>query len=210
MHDRLAERSSNKPTDKSFLSQPPTVSPMVSLVTTRLDHLSQHRYIHLYSIHCRSQAQVPFQIPNWHSHNSFKTEFKICKDIPTKDCGDCRASGSVSKIEARTRKNILIAKIGIASEYFWRCQACGWTSNPSFAHAHVHGSQSTSTANATNTPKTFASRALQPKTSQGTAEMWHRPPSFVRDLPAKMPALRPGSPESQGQRRQDDEIVSEI
>ncbi|GAV98687.1 hypothetical protein LENED_000080 [Lentinula edodes] len=77
-----------------------------------------------------------------------KTDYKLCNDVPKQNCTVCRAKESVSRIEARTRKNILIAKIEIASEYFWKCEACGWASSPTTAGT----TKSRPTANTSTNP----------------------------------------------------------
>ncbi|KAF8823541.1 hypothetical protein HHX47_DHR10000184 [Lentinula edodes] len=120
-----------------------------------------------------------------------KTDYKLCNDVPKQNCTVCRAK----------------AKIEIASEYFWKCEACGWTSSPTTAGTtKSRPTANTSTnpvpSNSTSTPNvpgTFRinNQLPAPATEMNhmyrTAELWHRPPSFVGDLPSKMPPLRPRS-----------------
>ncbi|KAJ4474229.1 hypothetical protein J3R30DRAFT_3506667 [Lentinula aciculospora] len=118
-------------------------------------------------------------------------------------------AGSVSKIKVQTRKNILMVKISsITSGYFWKCEACGWTSPPppnaSTSKTQSQPSLTTSNPTSNSNPNAFgtlgkedSSPATEMNYMYRTAESWYRPPSFVTDLPSKMPALRLESPDSE-------------
>jgi len=122
------------------------------------------------------------------------TEYNVCNDASKQDCNQCWAKGSVSKVEARRRRNFLIAKVGMTSEFFWECEKCGWRSAPDSSVSRLAKTNPNSTTSATAHNNSLASAsASEMNPMYRAAEMWHRPPSFMDDLPLKMPALRPES-----------------
>ncbi|KIK63330.1 hypothetical protein GYMLUDRAFT_41043, partial [Collybiopsis luxurians FD-317 M1] len=56
------------------------------------------------------------------------------------DCGQCKAHGSVSKTESLTRKNIFSLTKSLKS--YWKCEECGWTSEPEYVSTSTKSSRS--------------------------------------------------------------------